>query len=287
MLKKIISSILAVFLLVALLPMNADAAGKIKVQVNGSLLTFDVQPYADNERVLVPLRGVFEKLGGAVSWDNSTQSVTVTHKGGTVKLKLNAKTVQINGVEKGIDVPAKAKEGRTFVPLRFVGEAMGAVVNWSDKDQTVYIFSGELTNLLKPFSKGMTKTDIEKHISNSKYLDLSDGTGVMNAPVTIYGYPADAQFYIAENGLMTIMVTFEVTGEVEAVGKFYSEQIKKEYGAYKANTLPFHDYSNVWEQYMSPLNTRYALNVNERLNGRVEVKIEKVFPDTKTTVTVN
>jgi Copper amine oxidase N-terminal domain len=285
-LKKIISSILAVFLLAVLLPMNADAAGKIKVQVNGSLLTFDVQPYADNGRVLVPLRGVFEKLGGEVSWDNSTQSVTVTHKGGTVKLKLNAKTVQINGVEKAIDVPAKAKEGRTFVPLRFVGEAMGAVVNWSVNDQTVYIFSGELTNLLKPFYKGMTQEEIEPLVTVIRYMEYKDDM-TLHAKLNIFGQEGNAYFSLINNKLMSIQVNIVVDGEVNAVGKQYSDTVKAEYGNYEKNTHPYHDYLTVWQQYMSPLNIRYELTATERGNGKVEVSFNKIFPDTKTTVTIN
>jgi serine protease Do len=51
----------------------------------------------DNNRVLVPLRGVFEKLGGEVTWDNEIRSVSVKHTGGTVKLTLDSKNVLING----------------------------------------------------------------------------------------------------------------------------------------------------------------------------------------------
>jgi hypothetical protein len=282
--KKGIACLLVFFLVVGFFPGKPDAAGLMKVKVNGTLLMFDVQPFADNGRVLVPLRGVFEKLGGEVSWDNGTQSVTVSHPSGTVYLKLGATTAKINGEQQPIDVPAKAKEGRTFVPLRFVGEAMGAAVNWSVNDQTVYIFSGELTSLLKPFSKGMTKAEIEKHVSVTRYLDLGNSEGIAYAPVTLFGYEATAEFDIMKNGLMTVAVSFEVEGEVSAIGKLYSDKVKEEYGEYVKNTFLFYDYSSVWQQYMSPLNNRYQVNVDERSNGKVKVMIEKIFPDTTTTI---
>ncbi|MCM3733441.1 copper amine oxidase N-terminal domain-containing protein [Fictibacillus nanhaiensis] len=285
--KKFTAFLLAFLLFIGLMPANADAASKIKVQVHGSLLTFDVQPYMENNRVLVPLRGVFEKLGGEVIWDNKAQAVTVKHSGGTVYLKLNSKNVQINGVQKTIDVPAKLKNGRTFVPLRFVGEAMGAAVDWSANYQTVYIFSGELTSFLKPFTKGMTKADIEKLVSVNKYFDLGNGEVIAYAPVKLYGHDATAEFDILKKGLMTVTVSFLVDGEVEAIGKKYSDKVKVEYGDYTKNRFQFYDYSSAWEQYLSPINNLFYVNANQRSNGKVEVKIEKIMPDIKTTITIN
>ncbi|MFD1358995.1 copper amine oxidase N-terminal domain-containing protein [Fictibacillus halophilus] len=279
--------LLALFLLVSLLPTKTEAAGEIKVQVNGNLLIFDVQPYMDNNRVLVPLRGVFEKLGGEVTWNNETRSVSVKHTGGTVKLTLDSKNVLINGKQKAIDVPARLKDGRTFVPLRFVGEAMGADVKWSGYNQTVYIFSGELTNFLKPFTKGMTKSDIEKLVSVTKYFDLGDGEVIAYAPMKLYGHDATAEFDILKNGLMTVTVSFVVDGEVAAIGKKYSDKVKAEYGTYTKNRFEFYDYSSTWEQYLFPINNLFYVNANQRANGKVEVKIEKIFPNTKTTITIN
>ncbi len=45
----------------------------------------------------------------------------------------------VNGREIRPDVPPFIKEGRVFVPVRFVAEALGARVHWVDATRTVYI----------------------------------------------------------------------------------------------------------------------------------------------------
>src|SRR5215469_7964366 len=51
------------------------AAPYVHVFVDGQPVGFDVPPQIDNGRVLVPLRGVFERLGATVAWDERTQTV--------------------------------------------------------------------------------------------------------------------------------------------------------------------------------------------------------------------
>jgi len=45
-----------------------------------------------------------------------------------------------------MDTVALLKESRTFVPVRFVSEALGATVKWNANIRTVYIdMNGEVT----------------------------------------------------------------------------------------------------------------------------------------------
>ncbi|OOE14429.1 copper amine oxidase N-terminal domain-containing protein [Fictibacillus arsenicus] len=278
--KKILSLLFALVLIAGIVPGKADAARPIGVQLNGSSVTFDVSPVMENYRVLVPLRKVFEKMGGKVEWDNKTRSVIIEKSEKKISLVTDSKNVTVNGVKQVIDVPLKIKNGRALVPVRFVAETMGADVQWSLYTQTVYIFSGEVATALKPFHKGMTKEEIAAIVPNTTYTEFTVDSGRVTGKLPLYGKEATAYFDIAKNGLMTIKLKFEEAGQFETLGKFYSDKIKLEYGNYAVNTIPFYvDYSNAWEQYMYPINFRLELNTVEKANGIVEVQIVKILPD--------
>lgn len=92
----------------------------------------DAKPYLDHEinRVRVPIRFVAEAMGAQVSWDQASQTVTITREGLTIKLVIDQSQAIVNGQVLDIDAPAKLVEDRTMVPLRFISEAFGSKVEW-------------------------------------------------------------------------------------------------------------------------------------------------------------
>ncbi len=115
----------------------------IHVVVNGSAISFrNQQPIMQDDRVFVPLRGVFENLGASVNWDPSNQTVTAYRGHTKIQLTIGQTTASVDGQPVQLDVPAQILEGSTMVPLRFVGEALGNHVRWDANSQTV-IISGE------------------------------------------------------------------------------------------------------------------------------------------------
>lgn len=120
----------------ALLTINCSA---IDLVVDGEKLNLDVPPQVVEQRTLVPLRAIFEKLGATVEWDQSTQTATATNGTDEVRITLNSTTAYVNGEAEVLDVPAMAVDGRTLVPVRFVSEALDAQVEWLQDTQTVRI----------------------------------------------------------------------------------------------------------------------------------------------------
>ena len=110
-----------------------------KVFINGEKLTVDVYPKIENERTLVPLRGVFEALGAEVQWDDSTKTVTVIKDSITVTLQIGSNILYKNSIPVEIDVPAKIENNRTLVPLRAVSEALECNVQWDGNNRIVSI----------------------------------------------------------------------------------------------------------------------------------------------------
>ena len=113
----------------------------VRVFVDSQPVAFDVPPQIDAGRVLVPLRGVFERLGATVGWDDRTQTVLAQRGATSVSLQIGNTQAMINGRPAAMDVPAMLVGGRTMVPLRFVSQALGANVNWDANTSTVAIAS--------------------------------------------------------------------------------------------------------------------------------------------------
>lgn len=113
----------------------------IQVTVNGSPVLFpDVTPFLDkNNRTQVPVRFVAEALGGSVKWIGDTQTVVIEKNGDTILFKINENAYTINGKKVSVDSSSTLKDSRTFVPLRFVSEALGATVKWNATTSTVEI----------------------------------------------------------------------------------------------------------------------------------------------------
>ncbi|HEY9058911.1 MAG TPA: copper amine oxidase N-terminal domain-containing protein [Pseudobacteroides sp.] len=110
-----------------------------KITINGKLLIDEVPPVMENNRILVPVRAIFEALDGKVEWNEKTKTI-LGQKGLTkVELHINSTNAKINGKSVKLDVPAKIYNNRTFVPLRFISESLGAKVNWNANTNTAEI----------------------------------------------------------------------------------------------------------------------------------------------------
>jgi hypothetical protein len=114
----------------------------IAIIVNGKTIDFpDAKPFSLDGRTLVPVRFVAEALGAEVSWKGKQQLVTLTKGSDVIKLTVGENKSLVNGVEKIFDSKAISKDGRTYVPLRFISESLGSIINWDSDTRTVTISS--------------------------------------------------------------------------------------------------------------------------------------------------
>lgn len=102
------------------------------VNVDNEAVIYDAAPVIRNDRTLVPIRIVTETLGGKVDWNGVTKEVTLHIDGKEIKMTVG-KTLEKYGVAPVII------DGRTFVPVRFVADELGATVAWDDATKTVTI----------------------------------------------------------------------------------------------------------------------------------------------------
>jgi uncharacterized protein YkwD len=118
---------------------RATGAKEIKIIMNGKQKVYDQPPFSENGRVLVPLRGVLENLGAKITFNSQLQMITAVKEGRTVMLFIGKNIAFIDGVQVSLDQPPLSKQGRVFVPLRFVGESFQANVVWQGKQNAVVI----------------------------------------------------------------------------------------------------------------------------------------------------
>lgn len=104
--------------------------------INGSIIK-NANLITENERILLPIRIVTENLGARIDWDSKTRKVTIIDAENTIQLFIDKKNAKINGKEYNLDVAPKIFNNRTYVPIRFVVEALNAKVDYFDgKDTT-------------------------------------------------------------------------------------------------------------------------------------------------------
>lgn len=122
-------------------PAQDNQAGPegIKVFIDSEQLMFEVAPIVEYDRILVPVKGIFEALGARVAWQANTQGIVVQKGDSMILMHLYHPLAYINQEAVVLDVPPVAREERTFVPLRFVSQAMDYEVQWNPATQTVSI----------------------------------------------------------------------------------------------------------------------------------------------------
>ncbi len=121
---------------------NGIGGQDIAIYIGGQKLSFDTPPLNKEGRIFVPIRYIAEYFGGEVEWDPENQIVNVRNGSSFVSLQIGFKFAGVNGAVKVLDVPPFIYSGRTYVPLRFVSEALGKEVRWDDQNRVVYIETG-------------------------------------------------------------------------------------------------------------------------------------------------
>ncbi|AFS77983.1 copper amine oxidase-like protein [Gottschalkia acidurici 9a] len=139
--KKILSVIL--MLLVIGSSVSFAQSDKITIVIDGNTINTDVNPVVIDGRTLVPIRVVSENLGAKVEWNAETKEVKLdfTELGASVKMKIDSKEYDVNGEVGTMEVAPKMIDGRTMVPIRFISEELGFLVEWDGNTKTVNISS--------------------------------------------------------------------------------------------------------------------------------------------------
>jgi hypothetical protein len=195
----------------------------VRIYVNGSQVQFDQPPIERSGRVFVPLRGVFERLGASVVYDNG--KITATGNGRDIALQIGSTTAVVNGDTRTLDVAPFIVGQRTLVPLRFISESLGANVAYDDSSRSVNISMGggnynppasvSLTNL-KPPQDGVVQSS-RPAVSGG----FSTSVDPNSVRILLDGRDVSGNAYVSKNDFL-FTPTYDLTAQrhtVEIIGK--------------------------------------------------------------------
>lgn len=192
--KKITSLLLVLCLAVSCFAMIAAANDATEeedyviVLLNDEEVECDAEPFIQNDRTMVGLRGIFEQMGAEVQWNAEERSVLISDDSKEVKLIVGDKNISIT--ENGetalyeMDTEPVIVNDRTYVPQRFVAEAFDCKVDFfvSEKDGSkiviIYTPDYEYTNMLDVFETTYEVKPLEDEAlpqeENVFYYELDD-----------------------------------------------------------------------------------------------------------------
>ncbi len=172
-----------------------------RVFIDGQLLRTQTPPMVISGRMLVGLADIFRALGAKVVWDGPTKKITATRASQTVELWIGRTTAFVDGAAVALDVPAMIRNSRTYVPIRFVSQALGAGVQYDGPNRAVLI----TTTSMPPI--GGTPTNPPPQVTALTITSPADGSAVP-AQFTIQGTgPPAKAVQIAATADATIKAT--------------------------------------------------------------------------------
>lgn len=114
--------------------------GSTSYVVDGKTFTMDVSPFIKDGRTLLPLRFAADAVGTEeILWDSVRKTVTLIRGDRVVQVTVGSTTMLINGAAITMDIAPVIVDGRTMLPIRWVGMALRANVDWDADAKTVTV----------------------------------------------------------------------------------------------------------------------------------------------------
>lgn len=139
-LRPFVPAFIALFGALALGTGPVLAQDSVSVTLNGAPLALNPAPQERAGRIFVPLRGVFEQLGASVVYQNGT--INAQGNNHSISLHIGSTQAEVDGQQQALDVAPFIIGASTYVPLRFVSQALGATVNYDSSNRIVALSQG-------------------------------------------------------------------------------------------------------------------------------------------------
>lgn len=163
---------------------------EIHVVNAGQKLSFDQPPVMRDDRVMVPIRTIFESLGYSVQWDGKLQKATAKKAGNEITVRINDPVISHTKGSYTCDVPPMIINGRTLVPVRAISECAGCTVDWRSSTQTVMISNSSTTDNTDVFWRSLEGIWVDLSQAKSNRGDVTFPFYQINDKDMVYGvYP--------------------------------------------------------------------------------------------------
>jgi len=190
-------------ILISTLSITALAEDEILVFYNESEIIFDVNPVIIDGRTMVPMRAIFEAFGASVDYNSQTQQITAIK--GNLQIILNIGKTNASVTKYGVvnecllDAVPTIINSRTVVPLRFIGESLGASVLWNGQSRTITITSIKATPVESvSLSTAALNVNVGQEVTITATVLPSDAT-----VKTLVWTSADQNIATVEDGIIT------------------------------------------------------------------------------------
>lgn len=151
--------------LVLVFSFGLNAKGEIKLWIDGEYVVGDVSPTIVNDRTLVPLRMISEKLGIKPIWNEAQKTITLNKEEKVIVFKVGDSNYILQGENKTLDVAPQIISDRTFVPLRVIAEVFGKNVDWDATNKTAIVGDGYVTPVKEasdsPYERATVKSVVD------------------------------------------------------------------------------------------------------------------------------
>ncbi len=111
------------------------------VNIDGQSRMFNPPCQIVAGRTMIPIRYVIEDpaLQGTVNWDGANKKVNIVCRGKSFAFQIARSQVTVDGQMLNLEVAPYIYQGRTYIPLRFLTEQLGARVSWNNPKRVVNI----------------------------------------------------------------------------------------------------------------------------------------------------
>ncbi|MCX7746359.1 MAG: copper amine oxidase N-terminal domain-containing protein [Clostridia bacterium] len=179
---------------------------KVKIDIKNP----DVCTYVKNGRVMVPTRFLSTVYGSDIAWEPASKKITIRHSDKTIEIIVGKNTLKMNNTDIELDTPAEISNGRLFLPLRAMVEAL---------DKKVFYYKNLIVisptdNLLDPIKDKVLIESIvgnfhreNPKVTQTKEQNYNNWYFNNNFPLRYIAYSDTLKRYIAVGGYNTILMS--------------------------------------------------------------------------------
>jgi hypothetical protein len=104
----------------------------------------EIKAIIKNQRTLVPARVIASEIGCDVEWEGKTKEVKIIGKSKKISFKIGSNMAIVDGAEHKLDNKVEIINGKTVLPVRFLAEQYGFVVDWdANTRQAIVLMKAE------------------------------------------------------------------------------------------------------------------------------------------------
>ncbi|GAE88110.1 copper amine oxidase N-terminal domain-containing protein [Acetivibrio straminisolvens] len=130
-------------ILTAIYSTGLASSNGMKVKINDVDVRFNIYPRIADDKLLIPVRELFEFFGYKVIWNGTDRTALCTKDGKEVLFDVDKGEIRFDGRSEVLDSPFPIIEGRIFTPPRIIEQTLDVKVQWHEDESTVYFWDEE------------------------------------------------------------------------------------------------------------------------------------------------